>query len=253
VAGRGRKTAVVLTVLVVLLGGLLVVADRVAASAAESVISGQVAKEMAARNVASAGPPEVSVRGFPFLTQVLRGRYDGITIAVPQPRVGGVQLQRLTLDATDVTAPLEVITSHQGRVIADKITGTAELSWQSVSTLLDMAGATGVDPSSVQLSYVNGEVQLTAPATLAGRQLTLVATGTVAFSSGKIRLQLTRIVVKGDGIPASVSGLAQAYVQYLSGEIKLPVLPYQPEISDVRTTSAGITVTALARQVVLAG
>jgi hypothetical protein len=57
---------VVLVVLVVVLAGLFVVADRVAANVAESRISDQAATEMRNRGITSAQEPDVSVGGFPF-------------------------------------------------------------------------------------------------------------------------------------------------------------------------------------------
>ena len=54
---RGRRWLVVLVVLVLILGGLLVVADRVAAGVAERAIADQVQQEVAKQDASSAADP----------------------------------------------------------------------------------------------------------------------------------------------------------------------------------------------------
>ena len=94
-ASRGRKIWIVLLILVVVLGGLFVAADRIAAYAAERTIASQAKKELVARDITSPSDPTVGVGGFPFLTQVAQGRYDKITIHVDHPSSQGITLDNL--------------------------------------------------------------------------------------------------------------------------------------------------------------
>ncbi|MGV9791302.1 LmeA family phospholipid-binding protein [Streptomyces sp. NPDC003435] len=67
----------ILLILVVILGGLFVLADRVAVHFAE----GEVADRMRAReNLAST--PDVDIKGFPFLTQVAGGSLDDVGLGI---------------------------------------------------------------------------------------------------------------------------------------------------------------------------
>ena len=86
---RGRKLLIGLFVLLLLLAGLLVVADRVAVGVAERMIADRVRQEITKQGAQSA-EPDVEVGGTPFLTQVLDGRY-----------------QRITINLRDVQAPVE--------------------------------------------------------------------------------------------------------------------------------------------------
>src|SRR5882762_11548404 len=108
-ASRGRKVTIVLLVLVVALVGLFVAADRIAAYAAERTIAKQAQQELTAREVTSPSQPDVSVGGFPFLTQVLAGKYDKITIDVHQPTIQDVKLDELDVTATGVNAKTSAI------------------------------------------------------------------------------------------------------------------------------------------------
>src|SRR5690349_5558244 len=83
---RGRRIGIGLLVLLLLLVGALVAADRIGANVAADRVSQQAAKEMQARGMTSASPPDVTIGGFPFLTQVVRGVYEKITIDVDRPQ-----------------------------------------------------------------------------------------------------------------------------------------------------------------------
>src|SRR5436190_22730650 len=89
---RRRRGRVMFAFLVVflLLAGLFVAGDRVAAYAAERTIATQTKKELAAREITTPTEPIVRVGGFPFLTQMARGKYDRITIHLDRPSSQGV-------------------------------------------------------------------------------------------------------------------------------------------------------------------
>jgi LmeA-like phospholipid-binding len=249
-----RKTAITLIVLVVVLGGLFVVADRVSASAAESTISDQAVKEMNARQITSPDKPHVSVGGFPFLTQVLRGRYDKVTIKVNQPRYqNNVKLEQITLVAAPVRAPLKAITSHQGQVTADTVTGTATMTWDEVRSLLDLAGIPGIDPSKVQLTVVDNQVRLRIPLSALGQTVTVTAGGTLTVANGQVRFQVSQLTPEGDNVPSVVTDVINRYKSRLSVTVKVPAMPYKLTVRKVQTSNDGVVATASADNVVLAG
>jgi len=72
-----------LLVVVLLLVGLAVVADRVAVGVAETRVGEQLAAEGGL-----AGTPEVDITGFPFLTQAIGGRYDEVRISLTAEQLG---------------------------------------------------------------------------------------------------------------------------------------------------------------------
>ena len=56
-AGRGRRVWIALVIVLIVLGGLFVAADRIAAFAAERTIADQAKKELVARNITSPSDP----------------------------------------------------------------------------------------------------------------------------------------------------------------------------------------------------
>jgi DUF2993 family protein len=250
---RGSRLVVSLVVLVMVLTGIFLALDRVGANAAEDRIATQAAQEMSARNITSPAKPTATVAGFPFLTQVLRGRYDQVTINVDQPRSGTVQLDKITLVARRVRASMRTLTSGNGPVTADVVSGTASMDWRAVVALMNIAGLPGLDPSKVQISVLDNQVRLRLPISVAGQQMTLTAAGSLAVSQGKVRLTVTKVTPEGKNVPSLIVGLLQQYERALSVDIKIPPLPYRLVVNRVQSSEAGIVATASAENVVLAG
>jgi len=253
VARRGRRIGIAFTVVFVVLATLVVIGDRVAASTAEREIAKQAVKEMHARGITSPMEPTAKIGGFPFLTQVARGRYDKVTIEVDQPRTDVVRLSHLTLVATDVRAPTKALMSGSGRVTADRVTGVATMDWDAVRALLNFAGLSGVDPKAVQLSVVDDNVRLRIPLVVVGQEFVVLATAKLAVASGVVRLQVTEVALENGSIPGFLQGIINALKQRLQVAIQVPAMPYKLTIKSVQSTEAGVLLNAAAEQVVLAG
>ncbi|MEU5563881.1 MULTISPECIES: LmeA family phospholipid-binding protein [Micromonospora] len=244
---RGRRAIVVLVVLLLLLVGILVVADRVAVGVAERAITDQVRQEVAKQGAQSA-PPEVEVGGFPFLNQVLNGRYERISIVLREVR-GSVQgdavsLPTLDIDARDVTASLDTLRSGQGEVVAKTVNGTATISYDSLAALLDRPG--------LKLSEQGGKLAVTAPVDVLGQQLTVTGTADVAVGEqGKVSLRFNDLNAEGLPDVPLARTLLNNYARSISIDVPLPELPFQLTVREVRPTPDGLAVTADATDVPL--
>jgi hypothetical protein len=254
VMGRGRKVGIALLVVLVLLIGLVVVADRVGASTAEDRLADQAQAEMKKAGVTSEGRPDVTIGGFPFLTQVLAGSYDKITISVQRPRSNNVQLDHMTLVATDVKAAASDLLKGQGPVTAGRLTGSATMSWETVKSLIELSGLpVPFDPSKLQVKVVDNKVELRLPVTLGGFSTTLRASGQVSVEGGKVQLRLTDVATEGTELPPAAKALLQQYRSRLTATIRTPQMPYKLVIKNVSTSNAGVDVTATADNIVLSG
>jgi hypothetical protein len=250
-ASRGRKALLLVVILVVVIGGLLVAADRVAAYAAERTVASQAKQQMAAQNITSPSDPDVSVGGFPFLTQVIRGRYDKITIDVSKPTAQGVTFDDLTVVATGINASTGALLNGDGQITADNVIGTARLNWDSVTKLIDLSqfGGSGATVSALP----DGEVQIKAPVSVLSVSTTVVATGTIGIAGDAAHVSITKVSVEGGGLPALLQQVLGSLKEQLSFTVKIPALPYHLKIKSVRAEQAGVTVTATATNVALAG
>jgi hypothetical protein len=257
VAGRGRKLGIGFVVLVVLLLGGLVVADRLAAQAAAKQVAQQAQKELVARQI-KADSPTATISGFPFLTQVLGGVYQKITIKVDQPEANGVKLRDITVVATSVHADAQAVLKGVGTVTADKVAGTANLDWDAVRGLIQLAKLPNIDPKAIKLSVVNNQVEVRLPLNLPGDQpVTLKATGALQVADGKVRIKLGGLTTEGARLSPLLETLVRNYIQQhgdsLVATINVPAMPYQLVIDKVETSDAGVLVKASADNVRLAG
>ena len=251
-ARRGRKLWITLLVVVVVLGALYVVADRIAAYAAARTVATQVKKELVARDITTPSDPTVTIGGFPFLTQVARGHYDKITIHVDHPSSQGVALDALDVVASGVNAPTSALINRTGTVTADTVTGTATLGWAGVNKLMNTSGFGG--SGATASARPDGQVQVRVPVSVAGFSTTVIATGTlVPVGQGLIRLKINNVATEGGDLPPVISRLVGTIEQSLSIDIKIPPLPYHLVIKDVKATPQGATVTATGANVPIVG
>lgn len=257
-ARRGRRSLIALLVVLMLLVGLFVLADRVAAGIADRRLAAQAQTAMANRQITSEQAPTAKIHGFPFLTQVLAGTYQEVTIDLDHPRTPKATLEHLTIDADTVHAPLDTIRSGNGRITADAVQGTATMTWDEARTLLDttpLSRVPGLDVSKLNVSVNNDNVVMSAPVAFGPLAFTLRATGTLAVASGQVRVRISDLAVTGAN--GSTSQVPKSFIdRYKSAfdiGLAVPSLPYSLVINKVTTSGSGVLVTATASNVVLSG
>lgn len=242
---RGRKVLIGFAVLLLVLVGLLAVADRVAASVAERTIAGEVRKQVAQQG-AQSSPPEVEVGGFPFLNQVIEGRYERISIRMRDVR-GSVQgdavtLPSLNMDARNVRASLDTLRSGRGDVVAETVNGTGTISYQSLAALLDREGLT--------LGERDGKLAVTAPVDILGQRVTVTGTADIVVGEqGQIALRFDNLDAEGLPNAPLARTLLNNFARSISVDVPMPELPLQLTVREVRPQPEGLTVTADARDV----
>lgn len=243
---RGRKLLIGFAVLLLVLAGLLVVADRVAVGVAERAVADQVRQEVAKQDVRSA-PPKVDVGGFPFLTQVLAGKYQHISIVLTdvQGSVQGdpVRVPRLDVDARNVRASLDTLRSRQGDVVAESVDGRATISYNSLAAMLDRPGLT--------LGERDGKLVVTAPVDILGAKLTVNGTADLTVSDGRVALRFKDLTAEGlPNLPMARAVLTD-YARSISINVALTELPFQLQVRKVEPKPEGLLVTADAKNVLI--
>jgi hypothetical protein len=246
---RGGKIAMILGVILVVLFGVLLVADRVGASVAEREIAKQAATELADKKITSPEQPKASIGGFPFLTQVAAGKYKKITISVDKPSTQGVTLDSFVAIATDVHAKSGDLIHGRGPITADKVTGTGRLPWDQVTKLITL---TGVDATNITISADDqGKITAMIPIAALGVSTTVVVTGTVAVAGGTAKLTVEQVSTQGGNTGPLVKTLLGQIKQALTIQIKVPTLPYNLVLTGAQAKANGLTVTAEATKVAL--
>ncbi|MGR6971293.1 LmeA family phospholipid-binding protein [Streptomyces cynarae] len=118
----------ILLILVVILGGLFVIADRVAVHFAQNEAADKL---KTTENLATT--PDVSIKGFPFLTQVLSGELDDVEVGIKDyDATTGNGSEKIRID--DLNASMKGVTfsgSFSSATAADA-TGTALITYDEL-------------------------------------------------------------------------------------------------------------------------
>jgi hypothetical protein len=211
-----------------LLSFVLLVVDRVGAVVTAGVVADrlQVAGELAEE-------PAISIRGFPFLTQALNGRYDRVELTVEDVERRDLSLARLDVAVLGAQIPLgEALDGSLIAVPVEGLRATAVVGYDEVVRRSGLRGAS-VTPlrDGVRIS---GSVQV------------LGQTVRASTSSG-VRVERGEIVVTARSI--EVEGRTSALINRIIRErfdfrIDVAALPYGLRLTQVRAADEGLALTA---------
>jgi LmeA-like phospholipid-binding len=209
---RRRWPWIVLASVIVLLV-LFVVLDRVAVAYAEN----QAAQQMQSQGFPA--KPDVTIKGFPFLTQVAARRIKDVHITASKVPAGPVKFS-LTADATDVL----LNPGYQSGTISH-VTGTGVIPFSSVSSALGAGG------SGLTISSAGGN---TVKASLNALGIDVSLTGTIEQTGpNTLKVHLN----PPSGLPVSLP-IPNDFT------IHIPTLPMHLSIQSVKVTSQGVVVHA---------
>ena len=221
-----KKVVVIALVVLGVLLGLGVVADRAAASVAENQISSQVAQRLPGATSVS-----TSIHGVPLLTQLAKGSLDSVSVSMRGvPTDGGLTLDSVVVDLTSV--------STSAPRTASSVHAVADVTSQALSAKLGDGWDVATDGSALVVSSTSS--------------LPVQAHVTPTVEAGKLGFHLDSVslfglTVEGDRIPSSLTDRVTALAGGL-GE-----LPWGLTAQSVTVTPAGVQVVAGGTDVALEG
>jgi DUF2993 family protein len=202
---------VIAVTLLVVLPAVLLIADRVAVSYTE----GRVATRIEDRGFRT--KPQVTIAGFPFLTQVAARRLNKIVISAAGKKLGPVEVRRLDVTLYGVrTSP-----SHNGSTAA-RLSGTALIGFAGLAGVAGLPGLTvsADGPDRLKITADLGPITGTATARV------------TRAGPGGIRIA----VISAAGIPVAALGSLRDIT------LPLPALPLGVTIQGVSVTGHGVLV-----------
>lgn len=212
-------------VVVAVLLALVVVGDRVAASAAERTIADRVAADLQ-----GATGVTTTIHGVPVLTQVAKGSLDQVTVTADQVPASG-----LTLD--DLTVELYGVSTTSPRT-ADRVDATASVSTEQLQAKLGSDWTVKVDGDALVAS-----TQALGLLPVEARVVPTVRDGKLALDLDKV--SVVGVEVQGDSVPSAVHERIDALVSSVGA------LPLGLTLTGVDVTPAGVTLQASGTDVAL--
>lgn len=235
-----KKTLIITGVVVVVLAVLVGVADRVGAHYAEKTVAEKVSAQLAQRQIGSA-PPEVTIAGFPFLTQVLRGNYAEIHVDLRDVKTDRLPIPLLRVRAHDVRADAQQMMEGTGQIIATRIDGTATLSY---TALVDASGL-----QDITLTGDGTNLRISGNVPIAG---VLTGAAEVTVVDGRVRVNVKELTAANAN--QATQNLINQYRQRLAAvTFSLPPMPFNLKLVDVDPSPGGLDITMTTNEVLLAG
>ncbi|MEV7954028.1 DUF2993 domain-containing protein [Streptomyces sp. NPDC058316] len=224
----------ILLVMVVVLGGIFVAVDRAAVYFAESEAEGRVAV-----TGATIGSTDVSIKGFPFLTQVAGSQLDEVDV-----EISGIETdangRRIRISRMNAALYEVKLADGYSSATAARATGTAVISYED----LTKAASDGV----VVEYGGNGKVKVTGTVDILGRPLSRSVLSTVTLIDGHT-IKVHADKVPGEGIPG-LEGLVRRKTDF---EREVGGLPSGLKLQRIQPTADGLEISVTGTDVRIAG
>jgi hypothetical protein len=226
-SGHGlRNTIIVLIAVLVVLVGI----DRLAAFYVQGRIASQIQDE------GFSSKPSVSIKGFPFLTQVISRHFQDVQISSSKVKAGPVEIQSINASLSNV----RLNSGFSGGTVGH-LSGAGLIAFGSLSNAIgslvggqfgSIIGTAGLTLKPVSSDEVKASINLLVTSGSATWRVTRV-------SGSEIKVQL----VSDHGLPSSLLGSVRNIA------VPIPKLPLGMKIQSVTVTSAGISVRVTGNQV----
>ncbi|MFH8800304.1 DUF2993 domain-containing protein [Streptomyces sp. NPDC017936] len=236
----------ILLVVVVVLGGLFVLADRLAVNFAEDEVADRL---RTTENLAAT--PDVSIKGFPFLTQVVGGELDDVEVGIQDYEAAGAEGRKIRIDDLEAHMKGVEFSGDYSSATASSATGTASISY---AELLKTAASepTEIGPATARVTGLadggNGKIKVTVEVSALGMKQTVPVLSTVTVEGDTVR-------VHADTLPSF--GGVQAAEDQVRGitdfEQKIDDLPGGIQLDKVETGQNGVNISVKGSDVRLAG
>ena len=232
---RSRTVMIaVISVLAVL--AVLIAGDRVANAVAQNALATQLQSELSTPT-----KPEVSIGGFPFVTQVLGGSFSSVQVmaddATVQEGPTSVAIAHLDATLTGITA-----SDRYQNVVADRGEATALVDWTGVSTLAgQQMSYVADDRMRIDFSVPIGRLSI--DGFITGRPQLDVEAQTISVADPEVKV-------------ASVE-VPQAVVDAVSRIVLQPIpiqdLPYDISVTGLTVQPDGVVLSGTGQDIPLRG
>ena len=223
-----------LIIALVVLAALFVAVDRVVVSAAENVVARrvQVAADLEQE-------PQVEIRGFPFLTQAVRGLYRRVDISLDGLQRGDARLESLVVHLKDVHAPLAQMLNRDDsiRVRAESAKASAVVPYHVIEQRI---------PGEAQVKARGERLRLTTAVTRFGQEFAAEVVLQPSISDGNLVFSAQRIQVEGVGV---TDELAERF----DFTVEIGRLPFGLHLTGVEARPGGVRLAAVGKDVLLTG
>ncbi|WP_329366821.1 LmeA family phospholipid-binding protein [Streptomyces sp. NBC_01483] len=242
----------IILIVTVILGGLFVIADRVAVGFAEDKAADRIKS-----TEGLAGTPDVSIEGFPFLTQVVGGELDDVKIGIKdyEASTGGTS-GTSTIRIDDLNAEMHGVAFNGDytSATADSATGSASVGYaELLKTAKSQATQVGPGVTARVVGLSDGgdgkikvAVEVSVGGTKVPQPVSVLSSVTVVGGN--------TVKVHADSLPKLGVDLAENRVRAITDfEQKIDKLPGGIQLDTVQAAANGVDISVKGSNVKLVG
>lgn len=240
---RGRINSLpgpLLALVVILVAALVLYGiDWLARIGAQSLLAGVVKQE-----TGTSERPAVGIGGPFFLPQVVRGRYDEVSVDVVNFAAEPLRISSVHAELFGVHVPLhDVLVGSTNTVIVDRTTEKISLTYDDLNHYLQ-----GTDRKVTVAPSDSGDVRLTGTFDVLGQTVTASADAAISANQGALAVTPIKLITD-TALDQAAERLLGTGLTFL---VPLDPLPFGQQVTDVRWDGAGITVALQGQNIVLA-
>ncbi|MFA5788100.1 MAG: DUF2993 domain-containing protein, partial [Actinomycetota bacterium] len=219
-----------LLILVMAIGALAGVGDRVAVVAAERQIALAAQEKFELDD-----PPKVNVRGFPFLTQALDGRFDQIDLEARTAQFEGLTLERFFVSLYVVTVDPKglAMVKKVDRVKVDLGRVRVEVSEGPFNDYLSKSH------TGIEVRFVENGFEASSTVEVAGTKIPLEIRGTVTLVGDALSFKATEIRSGGKDAPGAIQEQALRRFTFTQ---RMPRLPANITLTGLEISQGSLAV-----------
>jgi hypothetical protein len=220
----------------IFLGIVFVLVDKTATAVAQD----KVATKLTGQRPFS-GRPTVVIRGFPFLTQAVGGKYREIRVSGPGQPIAGLGAAQIDAQLHGVHIPLSDVAAGVGSVPVDHADVQVRLP---VSRLGAAVGVRGL-----KLTASGSNLRVYAPISLAGLvNVNVTAIAHLGVSGRSITVTVGSVRINGSAAPSAVASAAE---RALTVKIPVDTLGFSVKAASATVQGGQLVVSGSADNVVL--
>lgn len=224
--------ALMIAVLVLL--GLAVAADRVLVVLTEDQLASAIQSEGQLP-----AEPDISIEGFPFLTQAINGRYDSVRVGVDVEALGLPPGATADIRLVGAQVPLSSVFSGSiSSVPVEKVLGTVTFPFDYIGEQLGGATVTR-DGSGLRVETT---------VSLFGQDFQVAATAELALVGREVALTASNVEGFGADLPDEVTAVV---LDLLDLSLPVPELPFGLVFTGIQVVGDGMRVVAEGNDIVL--
>lgn len=240
-----------LLITLVIVVALVALGDRVANAVAENRVADKVAETAAEHGAYSDRHPDVTIHGWPFVTQAWSGDFERIDIELRDVGAEGLAFPTLDLVARDVTADWRDLADGSYDITAGTVDVTGTISVASLEELLREKTGYDLTINDDGTASVSSVIEVPGVLGMDDMEIEVVGTGEIELTEDALRFVPATVESLTGQLPEGADSYVDEITERMSTVIGLPTLPWGVRLTEIAVSGETVTISGSTTDVAL--